>query len=83
MTIGRILKHYEGIIQWQFIQKGKKEYLLKCILKDPYNEDYLYPAIDYLKDSIGRDAIINIERVDGIPTLASGKRKAVVNEWKK
>ena len=32
LTYGRILKHFENIIQWQFIQNGEKEYELKVIL---------------------------------------------------
>lgn len=82
MTIGRVLKHYDKIAQWQFIQKDEKEYLLKVILPAEESLDYLTEAIGNLKETLGENAIINIERVEGIPTLASGKRKPVINEWK-
>lgn len=83
MTIGRVLKHYDKVIQWQFIQKDKTEYLLKVILQKGCDISYLDPAIADLKETLGKDARINIETVTGIPTLASGKRKPVVNEWEK
>lgn len=83
MTIGRVLKHYDHIKQWQFIQKGEKEYLLKVILEAGYEQDYLGDALKTLQESLGKDAEIKIEKVEGIPTLQSGKRKPVVNEWKK
>ena len=83
MTIGRILKHYEDIAQWQFVQKGQKEYLLKIVMRSSERaSDYLSGVIPLLKETLGSTAIVNIEQVDDIPVLASGKRKPVVNEWK-
>lgn len=83
LTIGRILKNYDKILQWQFIQKGAKDYLIKVIAdKDIVLTDYLAGAIISLKESFGDSAEIKLEHVDGIPVLASGKRKPVVNEWK-
>ncbi len=83
MTIGRILKHYDKIIQWQFIQKNEKRYVLKVILKSNVDlDDYLHDAVCAFKETLGDDADIILEQVDGIPTLASGKRKSVINEWK-
>lgn len=83
MTIGRILKHYDCISQWQFIQKGEKQYLLKIMAKDKQCTEKIESAINDIKAQIGQDANISIEYVTGIPVLASGKRKTIVNEWKK
>ena len=85
MTIGRILKHFDCILQWQFIQKDAKLYLLKLILKSSINntDEYISSIVVLLKDALGDDAEIQIELVDGIPVLSSGKRKPVINEWKK
>lgn len=79
LTFGRILKHYENIVQWQFVQEGEKEYYLNLILRkeDPVIES----VIDKFKEYLGDDAQITIRRVDDIPILASGKRKCVVNNW--
>lgn len=84
MTIGRTLKHFDQIAQWQFVQKGQKKYLLKIVMRTSVGaKEYLTPVIPELKSTLGESAVINIEQVDEIPVLASGKRKPVVNEWKK
>lgn len=81
MTIGRIMKHYDKIAQWQFVQTGKKNYLLKIVMGNPI-EGYLNSAIDTLKETLGVDAEIEIDHVKEIPVLSSGKRKPVVNQFK-
>ena len=83
MAIGRIMKHFNGIKQWQFIQKSEREYTLKVVMKESLPIDYFQSAIDNLLSIVGNNAKILIEEVNEIPVLSSGKRKAVVNEWKK
>lgn len=85
MAIGRTLKHFDEILQWQFIQKDAKLYLLKLILKSSVHsvDECISSIVGLLKETIGDDAKINIELVDDIPVLSSGKRKPVINEWKK
>lgn len=80
LTYGRILKHYGDIVQWQFIQQGEKDYVLKVIMKT--RDATVDAAVSQLKEHLGYDANIIIEYVEGIPVLASGKRKPVINEWK-
>lgn len=83
MLLSRTLKHFDKIIQWQFIQKDEKKYCIKVIMQQPYDaETYLQPAITELLKVLGQDAIIQIEQVKEIPVLQSRKRKSVVNEWK-
>lgn len=83
MAIGRIIKHFDKIIQWQFIQKGKTEYTLKMIIKkENLPNNYFNPIVEELKTILGKPAHIKIEQVNEIPILASGKRKPVINEWK-
>ncbi|HNZ98456.1 hypothetical protein [Ruminococcus sp.] len=66
--------------EWQFIQKGQKEYLLKINKKEGFDEAN---TISEIKALIGEDAVLSTEYVDEIPVLASGKRKSVICEWKK
>lgn len=81
LTYGRILKHFDTISQWQFVQEGEKEYKLKVVMRsDDLN---LESIVEQLKEYIGKDANVTIERVSDIPILASGKRKPCVNNWKK
>lgn len=84
MAIGRILKHYDEIAQWQFIQKGRKEYAIKIVMKtNKTASDYLQTVLPILKETLGEDAVITLLQTDDIPVLASGKRKPVINEWTK
>lgn len=83
MLLSRTLKHFDKISQWQFIQKGEREYCIKVIMQKNYiTNEYLEPAVSELSKVLGTDAIINIEQVEDIPVLSSRKRKSVINEWK-
>lgn len=73
----------EGISQFQFIQKGEKEYLLKLNLKDESLKTMTDRFVGYVKKVVGEDANCKVEYVSEIPVLSSGKRKVVINEWKK
>lgn len=81
LTYGRILKHFDTISQWQFVQEGEKEYKLKVVMR--CEDPNLNSIVDQLKEYIGKDALVTIEKVSDIPVLASGKRKPCVNNWKK
>lgn len=80
MNFARVLKNIEGILQWQFIQRGEKEYVLKLNTKNLSDKTKI---IEEVKGILGEAAYIVVEEVDEIPVLASGKRKCVVCEWKK
>lgn len=83
MAFGREFKHHAAIAQWQFVQKNANRYLVKIILAKGACEDEVLNIRTPLQNIIGKDAIIDFEFVSDIPVLASGKRKMVVNEWKK
>ena len=80
MNFARILKNLPGIIQWQFVQKGKKDYLVRLNLEQGSD---VGNTIMEIKNVLGMDADISVEFVDDIPILASGKRKPVICEWEK
>jgi phenylacetate-CoA ligase len=64
--------------QFQFIQKGKTDYLVKINVDGEFNrQDELK---EKLLELLGQGANIRIEKVDEIPTLASGKRKYILNK---
>ncbi|MCI8826666.1 MAG: phenylacetate--CoA ligase family protein [Lachnospiraceae bacterium] len=79
MNFARILKNLPGITQWQFVQKGEKEYVIKLNITQNNNVDN---TIYEIKTVLGNDAKITVEYVNDIPILASGKRKPVICEWK-
>lgn len=78
-SISRCFKNFQKIKQWQFIQKDAKKYLLKLNADADIDQARI---IQETKNIVG-DGEINIEFVDDIPVLASGKRKPVICEWKK
>lgn len=80
LTYGRILKHYDNIAQWQIIQEGPKEYVLKVIMRD--KGAMIDSVVGLLKEKLGSDAHVSVEYTEDIPVLDSGKRKPVVNNWK-
>lgn len=84
MALARILKNYEMIRQWQFIQKTSVHYVLKLAVnnKSGMEETSNDEILTLLKRLLGDDSDISIEYVDDIPVLNSGKRKSVVNLWK-
>lgn len=80
----RLTSHVWGVYMWrfnklkqyQFIQEGAKQYVIKLNgAKGIYSDTEL---IEYLKNILGADSEIQIEHVDGIPTLASGKFKRTI-----
>ncbi len=79
MVLARILKNYDEIELWQFIQKDMDKYELKLKLS---TEMDLADCIIQLKEIFGQNAQIEVKLIDDIPVLASGKRKPVLNVWK-
>lgn len=71
------------IKQWQFIQKGEKEYLLNLSIKNESIKKEENVFRNKLKDILGQDATISISWQNELPILNSGKRKIIINEWKK
>jgi phenylacetate-CoA ligase len=72
-------KYYHLIKQYQFIQIGQKEYLIKLNIHQEFNYDE--NLIKKFKEILGADAEISIEYVNDIPKLSSGKRKKVMNTF--
>ena len=77
-SITNMMWNYPVICQYQFVQKQNKLYLMKINIKDnDIDEERL---ISDLHRIVGDHAIIELQYVDEIPVLASGKRKYIVNE---
>lgn len=75
-----IARDFPGVIQWQFVQTGEKDYAIRLRATQESNPE---KPVQDLKKLLGADANIVVEYVDEISTLASGKRKPVICEWKK
>ena len=62
------------LVQWQFIQLAQRRYCFRIVSRGEFQEDALRAKFSQL---FGEE--IQIELLDEIPVLASGKRKAIQN----
>lgn len=72
---------FTDIRQFQVIQTDEKAFSVKLNVDNQFKRQQELLAV--LKSLLGEDARIHIQYVTGIPVLASGKRRYIVNEWKK
>ena len=72
---------FDKLLQFQFIQEGAKQYLLKLNGAKGHYDDAIF--VNLVKDVLGEDAEVVIEHVNEIPVLESGKRKIEVNNYVK
>jgi len=77
LLIGGKMKKYIGINQFQFIQEGKKDYMLKLNVDQTYKSEKR--ILKELRTIFGLDCRLTILYVNEIPPLYSGKRRYVVN----
>jgi len=77
--ISVLLGPFDRLLQYQFIQEGEKQYVLKLNGAEGHYDDVTF--INLIKGLLGEDADIVIEHVNEIPVLGSGKRKEVVNNY--
>ena len=80
LAYGRTLKNFSDILQWQVVQQGSADFVLRLKLRDKSSQ--LKAIRTSILEIIGEDARLTIEEVEDIPVLTSGKRKPVVNMWK-
>ncbi|NRB59122.1 MAG: phenylacetate--CoA ligase family protein [Winogradskyella sp.] len=78
----KVFKYYHLLKQYQFIQHGKKEYEVKLNLQGTVF-DYEDELITNIKSDFGDDANVKITYVNEIPPLSSGKRRKVINNYRK
>lgn len=71
------------VLQWQFVQTGSDTYTLKIVPANKQVKPNASVYLDMMHKLLGEEANIKIEFPDEIPVLSSGKRKVVINEYKK
>jgi len=72
---------YPDIQQFQFVQKGKTNYLLKLNSAE-LSKSLEKEIVTDFRSYLGNNAEIKFEYVNEIPVLNSGKRKKIVNEYR-
>jgi phenylacetate-CoA ligase len=78
-----IARTLEGILQFQFIQTGKKDYCLKMVTMPSYPYEKAGLIKEKLLKTLGKEAEIDFNYVDNIAPLPSGKRPYIINNYKK
>lgn len=80
-AINVYLKEFDKIGQFQFIQSDFSEYTL--LITNTLEKNYSKELLKGLKNILGSNANITISFVQEIPSLSSGKRPYIRNEYKK
>ena len=78
-TVTNLMWEFQGVKQFQFIQKDPKRYVLK-IITDSFIFDEESKLKSALQEKFGHDADISFEYCDVIPVLPSGKYRYIANE---
>jgi len=78
-VITNTLWKYGEVLQFQFIQEKAGEYVMRLNVGCLNQFERVPELIDEMKSYLGKDAEIRIEYVSEIPSLASGKRKKIIN----
>lgn len=76
----KIWWRYPEINQYQLVQRGKGDYLVRLNVGDAFAREE--ELIDDLRDLVGQGARCAVERTDDPLVLASGKRKSVVSLYR-
>ncbi len=77
-SITNAMWKFKDINQYQLVQKGTMEYMLKINVNEDFHRDH--ELKDVILHVLGSNARLSIVRVNEIPVLRSGKRKYIVNE---
>lgn len=80
MVMYKIWWKYPGVRQYQLIQVGKGEYLIRLNVDMDFHESESFA--DDFRQVVGSDASVRIDFTDADLVLASGKRQAIVSKYR-
>lgn len=80
-AVNMAMKEWEGIIQYQFVQKDARSYEMRLQTLPSFNQEEALSRS--LLSLLGRDAEIRFSYLDQIPPLPSGKRPYIINEYRR
>lgn len=75
------LESYPGIRQFQVVQEDRTRYSIQLVAREPLKEEM--EIIEHFKGFLGMDAEIDLFYVNEIAQLKSGKRRLLVNKFRK
>ncbi|NER11540.1 phenylacetate--CoA ligase family protein [Muriicola jejuensis] len=71
---------FKNIEQFQFVEEENNTYIIKLKVTEEFDYQTGKSIINRYKQYFGEDSIVEIEYVQEIPLLKSGKRKLVINK---
>ena len=74
-----LLKDFEEVEKFQFIQHDYDKFTLKLVLNSEFKHPHLEEIKQIIKQFIGQASILNIEVVDEIPLTSSGKFRVTIS----
>ncbi len=77
------VKQFEKIKQFQVVQEAKGEVIIKIIKDQNSSEEEFAYILTNFREHLGNDIRLNMEFVNSIPALPSGKRSYVVSRLAK
>lgn len=78
LIVYRNMWKYTEILQYQLVQKDRKSYRFRINVNGVFGAEA--QLVREFKEFLGKDADFRVEYVSGVPLLASGKRRMIVNE---
>ena len=80
-AVNLVMKEWEGIIQYQFVQKDARSYEMRLHTLPSFDQEE--PLSRCLLSLLGEDAELKISHLEEIPPLPSGKRPYIINEYRR
>lgn len=80
-AINGAMRDLKNVYQYQFIQNDINNNTIKLKVQEDFNEEQM--LIKRFKAILGETTAINVEYVDEIPKLKSGKRPYIISNYKK
>jgi len=74
-----LLKDFEEVEKFQFIQHDYDKFTLKLVLDSKFTHPRLNEIKSIITQFVGKDVILNIEVVDDIPLTPSGKFRVTIS----
>jgi phenylacetate-CoA ligase len=80
LLIGGLMGKFPEVIQFQLIQEGKTNYLLKLKVDENFVRES--ELVENYTSIFGIDSTTEVQYYDEIPLLSSGKRRYIINNYK-
>jgi len=75
-----ILRDISSVLQFQIVQESREKILVKLVASEAFDDTLSRQVIDGFRQRLGQDVVVELQRVDAIPTEKSGKYRYVKSD---